>query len=64
MCDCRRYKCWRLTGLYVFCSFIFVAGFIVRELGAFDYKDLIKYIVSICLVYAAPYVESKIDSPT
>ncbi|KAK8015896.1 hypothetical protein PG991_008784 [Apiospora marii] len=49
-----RYKCWRLTGLYVICSFIFVAGFIVRELGAFDYTDLIKYIVSICLVYAAP----------
>ncbi|KAK8117826.1 RTA1 like protein-domain-containing protein [Apiospora kogelbergensis] len=49
-----RYKCWRLTGLYVICSFLFVAGFIVRELGAFDYGDLIKYIVSICLVYAAP----------
>ncbi|KAK8091811.1 hypothetical protein PG997_002172 [Apiospora hydei] len=49
-----RYKCWRLTGLYVICSFLFVAGFIVRELGAFDYTDLIKYIVSICLVYAAP----------
>ncbi|KAI1856486.1 uncharacterized protein JN550_013799 [Neoarthrinium moseri] len=48
------YKCWRLTGLYVFCPTLFLAGFIVRELGAFDYTDLIKYIVSICLVYAAP----------
>ncbi|KAK8076181.1 hypothetical protein PG994_003453 [Apiospora phragmitis] len=49
-----RYKCWRLTGLYVICSFLFVAGFIVRAFGAFDYGDLIKYIVSVCLVYAAP----------
>lgn len=50
------YKCWRLTGLYVFCSLLFMAGFITRVLGAFDFEDLIKYIVSICLVYAAPYV--------
>ncbi|KAI1080270.1 RTA1 like protein-domain-containing protein [Whalleya microplaca] len=48
------YKSWRLTGLYVFCALVFVAGFIARELGAFDYKDLVKYIVSICLCYAAP----------
>ncbi|KAL7619981.1 hypothetical protein AAE478_010529 [Parahypoxylon ruwenzoriense] len=48
------YKSWRLTGLYVFCSLLFVVGFIFRELGAFDYTDLIKYIVSICLCYAAP----------
>lgn len=40
---------------------IFTAGFITRVIGAFDYKDLIKYIVSICLVYAAPYVHT--DSP-
>lgn len=48
------YRCWRLTGLYVFCSALFVAGFVARELGAFDYSDLIKYIVSICLIYVAP----------
>ncbi|OTA99328.1 hypothetical protein M426DRAFT_16559 [Hypoxylon sp. CI-4A] len=48
------FKSWRLTGLYVFCAFLFVAGFIVRELGAFDYTRLIYYIVSVCLVYAAP----------
>ena len=49
-----RYKCWRLTGLYVFCSALFTAGFIAREIGAFHYDNLIVYIVSICLVYAAP----------
>ncbi|KAI0382611.1 RTA1 like protein-domain-containing protein [Hypomontagnella monticulosa] len=48
------YKSWKLTGLYVFCAFLFVGGFILRGLGAFDYKKIIYYIVSICLVYAAP----------
>ncbi|KAI1385305.1 RTA1 like protein-domain-containing protein [Hypoxylon trugodes] len=48
------YKSWRLTGLYAFCSLLFVAGFIVRELAAFDYSNLTYYIASVCLVYAAP----------
>ncbi|KAI8627510.1 RTA1 like protein-domain-containing protein [Xylariaceae sp. FL1651] len=48
------YHSWRLTGLYVFCSLLFTAGFIARVLGAFDYQDIIKYIVSIVLTYAAP----------
>ncbi|KAI0165055.1 RTA1 like protein-domain-containing protein [Hypoxylon sp. FL1284] len=48
------YQSWRLTGLYVFCSSIFVAGFIARAVGAFDYANLTTYIVSICLCYAAP----------
>ncbi|KAK3305548.1 uncharacterized protein B0T15DRAFT_532676 [Chaetomium strumarium] len=52
--QCVRYKSWRLTGLYVFCAILFTVGFIIREMGAFDYEDLIKYIVSICLIYAAP----------
>ncbi|KAI1501547.1 RTA1 like protein-domain-containing protein [Biscogniauxia marginata] len=48
------YKSWRLTWLYIFSSLLFAVGFIFRELGAFDYDDIIKYIVSICLCYAAP----------
>ncbi|KAI1419184.1 RTA1 like protein-domain-containing protein [Xylaria sp. FL1777] len=48
------YHSWRLTGLYVFCSLLFVGGFIARILGAFDNKNIIKYIVSIVLTYAAP----------
>lgn len=48
------YKSWKLTGLYVFCAILFTGGFITRVLGAFDYGDLIKYIVSLCLTYAAP----------
>ncbi|KAI1165284.1 RTA1 like protein-domain-containing protein [Nemania serpens] len=48
------YHSWRLTGLYVFCSALFLGGFIARVLGAFDDTDIIKYIVSIVLTYAAP----------
>lgn len=61
MADCnnqhinRHYKSWRLTGLYVFCGLVYAAGFAVREVGAFRYDDLIIYIVSICLCFAAPY---------
>ncbi|KAK3313932.1 RTA1 like protein-domain-containing protein [Apodospora peruviana] len=52
--QCIHYKSWRLTGIYVFCAVIFTAGFIVREMGAFDYENLVKFIITICLVYAAP----------
>ncbi|KAL2024755.1 hypothetical protein VTK56DRAFT_5576 [Thermocarpiscus australiensis] len=52
--QCIHYKSWRLTGLYVFCAALFTAGFIVREMGAFDYENLVKYIISIVLIYAAP----------
>lgn len=38
----------------VFCAAVFTAGFIIREMGAFDYDNLAKFIASICLVYAAP----------
>ncbi|KAI1371893.1 RTA1 like protein-domain-containing protein [Hypoxylon crocopeplum] len=48
------YKSWRLTGLYVFCALLFAVGFVIREVGAFDYSNLPLYIASICLVYAAP----------
>lgn len=52
--QCIHYKSWRVTGLFVVCAVFFTAGFIVREMGAFDYTDLIKYIISICLIYGAP----------
>ena len=48
------YKSWRLTGLYVTCAVLFTAGFITREMAAFDYSNLVKYIVTVVLVYAAP----------
>ncbi|KAI0206019.1 RTA1 like protein-domain-containing protein [Astrocystis sublimbata] len=48
------YHSWRLTGLYVLCSLLFAGGFIARALGAFDTGNIIKYIISIVLTYAAP----------
>lgn len=48
------YKSWRLTGLFVFCGLLYTVGFVFRCLGAWDYGDLIKYILSICLTFAAP----------
>jgi len=51
---CRHFKSWKLTGIFPFCAILFTAGFIVRVIGAYHYDNLIIYIVSICLVYAAP----------
>ncbi|KAI1659413.1 hypothetical protein F4813DRAFT_332950 [Daldinia decipiens] len=48
------YKSWKLTGLYVLCALLFGSGFIVRELGAFEYTNLGYYIASQCLIYFAP----------
>lgn len=48
------YKCWRTTGILVFAGLVFTAGYIAREIAAFDYANLVKLIISVCLVYAAP----------
>ncbi|KUI71868.1 Protein RTM1 [Cytospora mali] len=48
------YKCWRVSWTYALCAAIFTCGFIAREVGAFDYESLVAYIISVCLVYAAP----------
>ena len=53
-CYLSHYKSWRLTGLYVTCATLFTAGFICREMAAFDYSNLVKYILAIVLIYAAP----------
>ncbi|KAI1262017.1 RTA1 like protein-domain-containing protein [Xylariaceae sp. FL1019] len=48
------YQAWRLVSLYVFCSLLFVGGFVTRALSAWHCDDIINYIVSIVLIYAAP----------
>jgi len=48
------YKCFKLTFLYVICAALFLGGFVLREVGAFHYDSLVLYIVSVCLIYAAP----------
>ncbi|KAF7933225.1 hypothetical protein EAE99_003110 [Botrytis elliptica] len=52
--QCYRYKCWKVTGLLPWCGCIYLAGFILREIGAFQYSNLNIYIASIVLLYAAP----------
>ncbi|KAK7746013.1 hypothetical protein SLS53_002735 [Cytospora paraplurivora] len=39
---------------YALSAGLFTAGFVAREIGAFDYDNLVAYVVSVCLVYAAP----------
>lgn len=53
-CNSRHYKCWRTTGILSWAAILFTAGFIAREMAAFDYGNLTKLIVSVCLVYMAP----------
>ncbi|KAK6608137.1 RTA1 domain-containing protein [Botrytis cinerea] len=52
--QCYRYKCWKVTGLLPWCGCIYLAGFILREINAFNYSNLDIYIASIVLLYAAP----------
>ncbi|CAK7205612.1 hypothetical protein SEUCBS139899_008390 [Sporothrix eucalyptigena] len=52
--QCFHYKSWRLTGLYVFSTTLFTAGYILREVGAFHYDNVDVYIATVVLVYAAP----------
>ncbi|CAK7244940.1 MAG: hypothetical protein STHCBS139747_006506 [Sporothrix thermara] len=52
--QCFHYKSWRLTGLYVFANTLFTAGYIVREVGAFNYDNVSLYLATVVLVYAAP----------
>ncbi|KAM0277529.1 hypothetical protein ACHAQH_005728 [Verticillium albo-atrum] len=52
--QCYHYKFFKVTGLFVFCNLLFVAGFALRIYGAWHYDDLAPFITSICLVYASP----------
>lgn len=48
------YKCWHVSWHYALCAALFTGGFAARDVGAFDYENLTAYIVSQCLIYAAP----------
>ncbi|KAG9247474.1 hypothetical protein BJ878DRAFT_177327 [Calycina marina] len=52
--QCIRYKCWRITGILPWSALIFVAGYSLREFGAFHYDKLNVFIASLVMVYAAP----------
>jgi len=52
--QCIRYKCWIVTGILPWSALIFVAGYSLREYGAFHYDNLNVFIASLVLLYAAP----------
>lgn len=54
--QCVHYKSWKFTGLFPWAALVFTAGYIMREVGAFHYRNVDVFISSVCLVYAAPPV--------
>ncbi|PQE20616.1 RTA1 domain protein [Rutstroemia sp. NJR-2017a BBW] len=52
--QCHRYKCWKVTGFLPWSACIYLSGFILREIGAFNYDNLPIYIASLVMLYAAP----------
>ncbi|CZT42610.1 related to Rtm1p [Rhynchosporium secalis] len=52
--QCTYYKSWKVSGMLPWSALLFVAGFILREVGAFDYDNLEIFISSLVLIYAAP----------
>ncbi|KAI9850575.1 MAG: hypothetical protein M1838_005425 [Thelocarpon superellum] len=49
-----RYHCWVVSGFLPVAALCFVAGFILREIGAFDFSNLNIYIASQVLLYVGP----------
>ncbi|XP_014559648.1 hypothetical protein COCVIDRAFT_35166 [Bipolaris victoriae FI3] len=54
ICQCIKYKAWKVTGLHPVCGLLFTAGFALRSYGAIHYKDVNVYIASTILIYCAP----------
>lgn len=54
MYQCVHYSCWKVTGILPWSALIFVAGYVLREYGAFHYDNLPIYISSLVMLYAAP----------
>ncbi|KAH8683322.1 RTA1 like protein-domain-containing protein [Tricladium varicosporioides] len=52
--QCIHFQAWKFTGLLPFSTLVFVAGYIIRVLGAYNYTNITYYIVSVCTVYGAP----------
>ncbi|TVY58985.1 hypothetical protein LSUE1_G008720, partial [Lachnellula suecica] len=50
----RRYKCWKVTGILPWSALLFVVGYILREIGAFNFGNVNIFISSIVFIYAAP----------
>ncbi|KAH0562206.1 hypothetical protein GP486_003095 [Trichoglossum hirsutum] len=54
--QCFKYKCWKVGGLLPWAAAVFVSGFVLREVGAFNYSNLNIFISSTVLLLVAPPV--------
>ncbi|MCJ1277497.1 hypothetical protein MMC21_005310 [Puttea exsequens] len=52
--QCIHYQAFKFTGLLPFSALVFTAGYIMREVGAYNRGNIDVFISSVCLVYAAP----------
>jgi len=52
--QCVRYKSWRVSGLFPWAALLFVIGYILREVGAFNYTTVNLFISSQVFIYCAP----------
>ncbi|KAH6721433.1 RTA1 like protein-domain-containing protein [Leptodontidium sp. 2 PMI_412] len=52
--QCIHYKSWKVSGILPWSALLFVIGYILREIGAFDYDNLNIFIASLVFIYAAP----------
>jgi hypothetical protein len=50
------FKAFKFTGSLIVATFLFIIGYIYREIGAYNYKDINVYIVSLCMIYGSPPV--------
>lgn len=51
-----RLKSFKITALIPFTCVLFCAGFVLREVNAFNYGSFEIYIGSMTLIYMSPYV--------
>ncbi|KAH8687655.1 RTA1 like protein-domain-containing protein [Tricladium varicosporioides] len=52
--QCIHYKCWKVTGFLPWSALLFVVGYILREIGAYNYDNINIFISSLVFIYAAP----------
>ncbi|KAJ5046381.1 uncharacterized protein L3040_003625 [Drepanopeziza brunnea f. sp. 'multigermtubi'] len=52
--QCIHYKSWKVSGILPWASCLFVVGYILREVGAFNYDNLNVFIASLVFIYCAP----------
>jgi len=52
--QCAKYKSWKITLMIPWCALTFGAGYLLREVGAYNYSNVNVYIASMTIIYSAP----------